>query len=82
VSHRRMAWVAEAIVGVLERSQEPMQAKAIHVEVEASLAAPVSWSSVKNALADGMSGRRPRFRRIAVGRYELVDAADRQSRPA
>lgn len=71
--HRRMAWVAEAAEQVLAEHGESMQAKAIHAAVERRLRRAVSWSSVKNALADGTRGRSPRFERVARGRYQRIE---------
>jgi hypothetical protein len=64
-------------VTVLSDAGQSMQAKAIHHSVEALLAQAVSWSSVKNALASGVSGSAPRFVRVAAGRYELARTAQR-----
>jgi hypothetical protein len=69
---RRPGWVLKAIVQVLADREEPMRAKDIHAAIEASLGEPVSWSSIKGALADNSSGSSPRFVRIARGRYVLA----------
>jgi hypothetical protein len=69
---RRPGWVLKAVVQVLADRDEPMRAKDIHAAVEASLGAPVAWSSVKAALAGNVSGASPRFVRIARGRYVLA----------
>jgi HB1, ASXL, restriction endonuclease HTH domain len=71
--HRRVAWVVEAVERVLSDRGEPMQAKEVHVAVEAALGKAVSWSSVKNALASGVSGPSRRFDRVATGRYRLTE---------
>lgn len=71
VQHRRVGWVVEAVVQVLTDRQEPMRAKEIHLAVEALLGKPVSWSSIKGALATNVSGPTPRFVRLARGRYGL-----------
>ena len=64
-------------VRVLRDRGEPMQAKEIHVAVEKLLGRPVSWSSIKNALAANVSGPSPWFIRVAKGRYGLLaDAPD------
>jgi hypothetical protein len=70
--HRLAGWIVEAIVRVLHERQEPMQAKSIHTAVKALLGEPVSWSSVKNALAGNVAGPAPRFVRVARGRYKLA----------
>jgi hypothetical protein len=69
---RRPGWVLKAVVQVLAERGEPMRAKDIHAAVEASLGAPVAWSSVKASLAANVSGTPPRFMRIARGRYVLA----------
>jgi hypothetical protein len=70
--HRHVGWVGEAVVRVLaETHGQPMQAKEIHEGVEKRLRQAVSWSSVKNALADGVRGQSPRLERIAKGRYRI-----------
>jgi len=66
---RRPGWVLKAVVQVLADREEPMRAKDIHAAVEASLGAPVAWSSVKAALTANVSGASPRFVRVARGRY-------------
>jgi hypothetical protein len=69
---RRPGWVLKAIIHVLADREEPMRAKDIHAAVEALLGEPVSWSSIKGALADNASGSARRFVRIARGRYVLA----------
>lgn len=72
--HPHPGRIIKAIVRVLADRQEPMQAKAVHAAVEALLGEPVSWSSVKAALAANVLGPSPRFVRVARGRYRLGDA--------
>jgi hypothetical protein len=69
---RRPGWVVKAIVKVLADRGEPMRAKEIHAAVETLIGGPVSWSSVKQALATHVDGPSPRFVRIARGRYTLA----------
>lgn len=69
--HPRAGWVVEAVERVLAAHDGPMQARAVHAAVEALLGRSVSWSSVKNALADHALGSSPRFVRVARGRYRL-----------
>jgi hypothetical protein len=64
--------VLKAVVQVLADQDEPMRAKDIHAAVEASLDKPVSWFSIKGALADHTSGSSRRFVRIGRGRYLLA----------
>jgi len=70
--HRRAGWVVEAIVRVLDEQGKPMQARDIHKAVECLLKQSVCWSSVKAALAGNVGGTKPRFVRVAKGRYELA----------
>jgi hypothetical protein len=52
VGHRhRRHWVQTAVIAVLERRREPMQASDVHAAVEALLSEPVRWGSVKACLA-------------------------------
>jgi hypothetical protein len=67
--HRRHDWVQAAVIRVLERSQESMQARDVHAAVEALLGEPVRWGSVKACLAANVAGPSPRFIRTAPGRY-------------
>lgn len=68
----RPGWVVEAVAQVLADRAEPMRATDIHAAVEALLGETVCWGSVKNALANNISGPSRRFVRIARGRYGLV----------
>jgi hypothetical protein len=52
---------------VLEEACGPMQARAIHREVEVVRGEPVSWSTVKNILAKNATAGR--FKRLERGRY-------------
>jgi hypothetical protein len=72
--HRRAGWVVSAVEEVLAEHGEPMQAKAIHEEVEALMGQSVSWSAIKGALADHVAGPSPRFVRVGRGRYRLASA--------
>jgi hypothetical protein len=58
---------------VLERAEEPMQAREIHAMAETLAGRSLLWSSVKGALAEHASGPKRRFRRIRRGVYELAD---------
>ncbi len=69
--HPHAGWVLQAIEQVLAAHGEAMQAKAVHGAVEQLLGRSVSWSSIKGALADHVSGPAPRFVRVARGRYKL-----------
>ena len=70
--HRHVGWVFQAVEQVLAEHGEPMQAKAVHLAVEALLGQAVSWSSVKNALVDHVAGPAPRFVRVGKGQYQLA----------
>lgn len=69
---RQPGWVVRAVAQVLADREEPMRAKDIHAAVEALVGEPVSWSSIKGALADHVSGSSRRFVRVARGRYVLA----------
>ena len=69
--HRRHDWVQEAVISVLERREEPMQARDVHIAAEALLGEPVRWGSVKACLAANVAGSSPRFVRVAPGRYAM-----------
>jgi len=67
--HRRQDWVQDAVIRVLNASHEPMQARDVHIAVEALLGEPVRWGSVKACLAANVAGPSPRFKRVGPGRY-------------
>ncbi len=69
--HRRHDWVQKAVITVLERRAKPMQAHDVHAAVEVLLGEPVRWGSVKACLAANAAGSRPRFVRVAPGRYAV-----------
>lgn len=69
--HPQAGWVVEAVERVLAAHDGPMQAKVVHTAVEELLSRSVSWSSIRNALADNASGPSSRFLRVAKGRYRL-----------
>jgi len=56
--HRRHDWVQQAVITVLERRGEPMQARDVHAAAEALLGEPVRWGSVKACLALTWPARR------------------------
>lgn len=70
--HQRAGWLVEAVEQVLRAHDGPMRAKAVHTAVEAVLGRVVSWSSIRNALADNALGSSPRFVRVARGTYRLA----------
>ncbi len=66
----RASPVLETVARVLERSGRPMQACEIHAAAEQLIGESLRWTSVKAALANGVTGGRPRFRRVRYGVYE------------
>lgn len=70
---RRPGWVVKAITQVLLDRAEPMRARDIHKAVEESLGEKVRWGSTKQALSSHVSGTKPKFIRVARGRYLLAD---------
>jgi hypothetical protein len=67
----KRAPVLSAVTQVLRDADGPMQARAVHAEVEALRGEPVPWSSVKDCLAS-KAGPGGQFVRIARGRYRLM----------
>lgn len=53
--------------------REPMRAKDIHAAVAALVGEPVSWGSVKSALAANVSSSSACLVRVARGRYVLAE---------
>ena len=49
-------------------------AREIHAAAEQLAGEPLLWTSVKAALAAGMAGKSPRFRRVRRGVYQTTDA--------
>jgi hypothetical protein len=72
----RRGWLVATVTSVLKAAREPMQARAIHRAAEELAGEPVSWSSVRNCLASGSSGKTPRFERLGYGRYRAVPNAN------
>jgi HB1, ASXL, restriction endonuclease HTH domain len=70
--HPRQGRIIDAITRVLSDHGEPMQAREVHVGVEALLGKPVRWASVKATLAGNIHGPAPRFVRVARGRYSIL----------
>ena len=67
-----IARVLEKAARVLEKAEGPMRAREIHAAAEQLAGGTLHWTSVKAALAAGVCGGRPRFRRIRYGVYELA----------
>jgi hypothetical protein len=72
----RRGWLVATVTDVLKTAREPMRARAIHHAAEKLAGEPVSWSSVRNCLASGSSGKNPRFERLGYGQYRVVPDAD------
>jgi hypothetical protein len=66
--------VLETVTLVLERAGEPMRAREIHAAAEELAGERFLWTSVKAALAAGVSERRSRFRRVRRGVYQAARA--------
>jgi hypothetical protein len=65
----RSGRIVGAVAQVLSAHDEALQAREVHVRVEALLEEPVRWASVKASLAGNVGGPAPRFQRVARGRY-------------
>ncbi len=64
--------VQRAVVKVLAASDAPMRLAHIRAGVAARLGQSVSYESVSWCLRTGCGGDKPRFERVAYGRYQLV----------
>ncbi len=64
--------VLRAVVDVMAIQERPMAVAEVHAAVECCLGHPVSRESVNSCLSTGARGARPRFERIAPGRYQLA----------
>jgi hypothetical protein len=62
--------VLETITLVLELAEQPMRAREVHAAAQQLASEPLSWTSVKAALAAGATGQRPRFQRVRHGVYQ------------
>lgn len=70
-SYRR-GWLVVAVTKVLTAAGRPMQTQAIHRAVAQLTGEPVSWSSIRNCLAEDVRSRSPKFERVGRGRYRTV----------
>jgi hypothetical protein len=66
--------VLETVTLVLELAERPMRACEIHAAACELDGAPLRWTSVKAALSAGVTGKRPRFRRVGHGVYETTES--------
>ena len=74
--------VLETVTLVLERAGKPMRAREIHAAAEDLVGESLLGTSVKAALAAGVSGPRPRFRRVRHGVYKTAKRDTRRPRRA
>jgi len=72
----RRGWLVATVTDVLRAADGPMQARAIHRAAVELAGEAVSWSSIRNCLASGISGKTPRFERLGYGRYQVVPDAN------
>jgi len=73
--------VLETVTLVLELAGEPMRARKIHAAAEQLAGEPLRWTSVKAALAAGMAGKSPRFRRVRHGVYQTAKSVSARRAP-
>jgi hypothetical protein len=64
--------VLETVRLVLEQAAQPMRVQDVHAAAEQLAGKSLLRRSVKAALAAGASSRRPRFRRVRHGIYQLA----------
>ena len=68
--------VLETVTLVLERAVEPMRAREIHAVACELAGKPLLRTSVKAALAAGVAGKSPRFRRVRNGVYQTAEGVN------
>jgi hypothetical protein len=68
--------VLNVATAVLLEANQPLQKKEVHEAAERLSRKAVSWSSVRNCLADHSDGRKARFERVGWGRYRLREVAN------
>jgi len=73
--------VLETITLVLERAEKPMRAREIHAVASELAGKPLLRTSVKAALAAGMAGKSPRFRRVRNGVYQTAKSDNARQTP-
>jgi hypothetical protein len=56
-------------------------AREIHAAAEQLAGEPLLWTSVKAALAAGMAGKSPRFRRVRRGVYQTAESVSARRVP-
>jgi hypothetical protein len=61
--------VLETVTRVLEQADRPMRACEIHAAAQAISGERLLWTSVKAALAAGVTGPSARFQRVQYGVY-------------
>jgi hypothetical protein len=65
--------VIRTVIKILRQAGRSMRAKEIHLAVEQGISQGVSWSTVKNALADEVAKPAGRVERVGYGRYRMKD---------
>ena len=66
--------IQRAVIKALLEADRAMDVGETHAEVEVLIGHPVSRDSVNSCLSTGARGARPRFERVARGRYQLARA--------
>jgi len=74
--------VLETVTIVLVQAGKPMRVREIHAAAEDLVGESLLGTSVKAALAAGVSGPRPRFRRVRHGVYKTAKRDTRRPRRA
>lgn len=64
--------IAATVTDVLEAASTDLRTTEVRSLVEQRLGEPVSWSSVRNALADLAADAEQRVQRVAYGRHRLT----------
>jgi len=73
--------VLETVTLVLERTGKPLRAREIHAAVQQLAGEQLLWTSVKAALAAGVAGKSPRFRRVRRGVYQTAESVSARRVP-
>jgi hypothetical protein len=77
----RVSPVLETVTLVLERAGGPLRAREIHAAVQQLAGEQLLWTSVKAALAAGVAGKSPRFRRVRRGVYQTAESVSSRRVP-
>ena len=76
-----MSPVLETVILVLEWAGKPLRAREIHAAVQQLAGEQLLWTSVKAALAAGVAGKSPRFRRVRRGVYQTAESVSARRVP-